>query len=213
MWFWCCIRRFSPRNFQVFPFKVPYLSVASFLVSFYTTFLGLPETFCYYISLLLWSSCVSSLCKGILIYQALLSSHISIQLLVCPFFQFLQNPLFLFSWFPFKLAHMNFIWCPTQDLSQFFDVLFKFLYPPIWSFVVFISFSFYHILLQSFSFLNCLTHSISCNYYKCCECFQGVSPIFCLLCQSCLLLLLFSAPSDAFSLQYFPLSMQDFPIP
>ena len=60
---------------------------------------------------------------------------------------------------------MNFISCPSQDLSRFFNLLFEFSYPPIWSFLVFIFFPFF-IPLHSFSFLNCLAHSINCIYYS-----------------------------------------------
>ena len=77
---------------------------------------------------------------------------------------------------------MNFNWCPSQDLSQSFNLLFDFLYSPIWSFLVFIFFPFF-IPLHSFSFLNCLAHSINCIYYSTnvvnvAKAFQLLLPLF-----------------------------------
>ena len=89
-------------NPSIFSIWIPFLSATSFLVSVYRTFLGLPKTFCYYVSLRFLSLCVSPLCCDILIYQA----PFSLFLFSCwpagfsfPFgffFSFCFNP-FLFS--------------------------------------------------------------------------------------------------------------------
>ena len=165
--FWCCLPIFLPRtlfHFRYLSFQllnslclsIEHYSLV-FLKHFIITYPCVFDLQAFYLYVT-----VSWFIKPSLHTDEL---FISIQLLVCPFFQFSQNLLFLFSWFPFNLPPMSFIWCASQDSSQFFNLFFEFLYPPIWSSLVLILLSF-SIPLQSFSFLNCLARSINCIYYS-----------------------------------------------
>ena len=65
-----CLELFKLFHLRYLPFQL----LRS--LSFYGTFLGLPETFYYYIPLCLWSLCVSNICYNILIYQVISPLHI-----------------------------------------------------------------------------------------------------------------------------------------
>ena len=92
-------------------FNFRYLSGASV-----ASFLGLPETSCYYVSLRLWSLCISPFCKDILNYQVLLPAHTIIAL---HFYSVVFLLVFLFLCFSLfiQLQSFSFLLFPTHSIT------------------------------------------------------------------------------------------------